>query len=49
MKRSLSLLDTKWKQYIEFLKLYLGMEELFHDSNNNNEVINSQPQIAKVR
>jgi hypothetical protein len=48
MKRSLSLSDTKWKQYIEFLKLYLGMEEWFHDSNNNLEVINTRPQIAKV-
>jgi hypothetical protein len=34
MKRSLRLSDIKWKQYIEFLKLYLGMEEWFHDSNN---------------
>jgi hypothetical protein len=33
MKRSLSLSDTKWKQYIEFLKLYLGTEEWFYDSN----------------
>jgi hypothetical protein len=48
MKRSLCLSDTKQKQYIEFLKLYLGMEEWFHDSNNKNEVINTQPQIAKV-
>jgi hypothetical protein len=24
------------------------MEELFHDSNNKLEVINAQPQIAKV-
>jgi hypothetical protein len=48
MKRSLSLSDTKWEQYIEFLKLYLGMKEWFHDSNNKLEVINTQPQIAKV-
>jgi hypothetical protein len=48
MKRSLSLSDTKWKQYIEFLKPYLGIEEWFHDSNNKLEVINAQPQIAKV-
>jgi hypothetical protein len=48
MKRSLRFSDTKWKQYIEFLKLYLGMEEWFHDSNNKNEVFNAQPQIAKV-
>ncbi len=48
MRRSLRLSDTKWKLYIEFLKLYLGMEEWFHDSKNKNEVINAQPQIAKV-
>jgi hypothetical protein len=48
MKRSLSYSDTKWKQYIEFLKQYLCMEEWFHDSNNKLEVINAQPQIAKV-
>jgi hypothetical protein len=48
MKRSLSFSDTKWKQYIEFLKLYLCMEEWFHDSNNKLEVIIAQPQIAKL-
>ncbi len=34
MKRSLKYSDAKWKQYIEFLKQYLCMEEWFHDSNN---------------
>ena len=48
IKRSLKYSDTKWKQYIEFLKLYLCMEEWFHDSNNKLEVINAQPQIAKL-
>ncbi len=48
MKRSLKYSDAKWKQYIEFLKPYLCMEEWFHDSNNKLEVINSKPQIAKV-
>jgi hypothetical protein len=48
MKRSLKYSDTKWKQYIEFLKQYLSMEEWFRDSNNKVEVINAQPQIAKV-
>jgi hypothetical protein len=48
IKRSLKYSDTKWKQYIKFLKLYLSMEEWFHDSNNKVEVINAQPQIAKV-
>jgi hypothetical protein len=48
MKRSLKYSDAKWKQYIEFLKLYLCIEEWFHDSNDKVEVINAQPQIAKV-
>jgi hypothetical protein len=48
IKRSSKYSDTKWKQYIEFLKLYLCMEEWFHDSNNKLEVINARPQIAKV-
>jgi hypothetical protein len=48
MKRSLKYSDTKWKQHIEFLMLYLCMEEWFCDSNNKLEVINAQPQIAKV-
>jgi hypothetical protein len=48
IKRSLKYSDTKWNQYIEFLKLYLCMEEWFHDSNNKLEVINAQPHIAKV-
>ena len=48
MKRSLKYSDAKWKQYIEFLKQHLCMEEWFHDSNNKLEVINARPQIAKV-
>jgi hypothetical protein len=48
IKRSLKYSGTKWKQYIKFLKLYLCMEEWFHDSNNKLEVINTRPQIAKV-
>jgi hypothetical protein len=40
----LRLSDTKWKHYIEFLKLYLGMKEWFRDLNNKYEVINAQPQ-----
>jgi hypothetical protein len=48
IKRSLKYSDTKWKQYIVFLKLSLSMEEWFRDSNNKLEVINAQPQIAKL-
>ena len=48
MKRSLSYPKPKWKQFIEFLKLYLGMEEWFHDANNKDEVRQARDQIAKV-
>jgi hypothetical protein len=48
MKRSLKYSDAKWKQYIEFLKQYLCMEEWFHNTNNKVEVINAQPLIANV-
>jgi hypothetical protein len=48
MKRSLQYSNARWKQYIQFLKQYLCMEEWFHDSNNKVEVLNARPQIAKV-
>jgi hypothetical protein len=48
MKRSFKYSDAKWKQYIKFLKQYLCMKDWFCDSNNKVEVINAQPQIAKV-
>jgi hypothetical protein len=41
MKRSFKYSDTKWKQYIKFLKQYLCMEKWFHDSNNKVEVMNA--------
>ena len=48
MTRSLSYPKPKWKQFIEFLKLYLGMEEWFHDANDKDEVRQARDQIAKV-
>jgi hypothetical protein len=48
MKRSLSYPKPKWKRFIEFLKLYLGMEEWFHDANDIDEVRQARDQIAKV-
>ncbi len=48
MKRLLQYSDAKWKQYIEFLKQYLCMEEWFHVSNSKVEVANAQKQIAMV-
>jgi hypothetical protein len=48
IKISLKFSDMKLKHYIEFLKLYLCMEECFHDLNNKLELISAQTQIAKV-
>ncbi len=48
LKRCLKLLEHRWKQFIEFLKLYLSMEEWFHDANDKKEVRCAQEEIAKV-
>ena len=48
LKRSLSFSESKWKRFVEFLKLYLSMEEWFHDSNEKEEVRHSREQIANV-
>jgi hypothetical protein len=48
LKRSLSYSESKWKLFVEFLKLYLGMEEWFHDANEKEEVRHSRDQIANV-
>jgi hypothetical protein len=48
MKRSLSYPNPKWKGFIEFLKLYLGMEEWFHNANDKDEGRQARDQIAKV-
>jgi hypothetical protein len=37
-----------WKKFLECLKLYLSMEEWFHDCNRKEEVHNSRDMIAKV-
>ena len=38
----------RWKKFLDFLKLYLSMEEWFHDCNRKEEVANSRNMIAKV-
>ncbi len=38
----------RWKKLLEFLKLYLSMEEWFHDCNRKEKVINSKNMIGKV-
>jgi hypothetical protein len=48
LKNSLQLSDVRWRKFIHFLKSYLAMEELFHDSNDKDKVHNSRDEIAKV-
>jgi hypothetical protein len=40
--------SSKWKKLLEFIKLYLSMEEWFHDCNDKEEVNKARPLIAKV-
>ncbi len=40
--------QSRWKKFLECLKLYLSMEEWFHDCNRKEEVLNSRDMIAKV-
>jgi hypothetical protein len=37
-----------WKKWLKFVKLYLSMEEWFHDSNPKEEVDQSRPLIGNV-
>ena len=39
---------SRWKNFLECIKLYLSMEEWFHDNNRKEEVNNSREMIAKV-
>ena len=48
LQKSLKFSASKWKRWIKFLKLYLSMEEWFHDRNEKEEVILARPLIAKV-
>ena len=48
MQRSMGMSDDTWRKFKAFLKLYIGMEEWFHDSNNKAGVIGARSEIAKV-
>ena len=48
LQDGLRLTEDQWKQFIYFLKMYLGMDEWFHDINDKVEVNNAQPTIATV-
>jgi hypothetical protein len=46
LQDGLRLNDNQWKQFIYLLKMYLAMEEWFHDINDKVEVNNARPTIA---
>jgi len=48
LQKSLSYTGRKWNRLVEFLKLYLSMEEWFHDANKKEEVTIARVSIAKV-
>ena len=48
LMKSLNSSESKWRQFIKFLKMYLAMEEWFHDCNDKEEVKSSRTEISKV-
>jgi hypothetical protein len=48
LKTVLGLSDIQWRKFIHFLKIYLAMEEWFHDSNDKDKVNNSRGEISKL-
>ena len=48
LKTALQYEDRMWKKWLEFIKLYLSMEEWFHDANPKEKVKNANQLIAKV-
>ena len=48
LQNSLNLSDVNWKKFILFLKMYMAMEEWFHDCNDKEEVKKSRGEISKV-
>jgi len=48
LQDSLKHNSSKWKKMLKFIKLYLLMEEWFHDCNDKEEVNQTRPLIAKV-
>ncbi len=48
LQKGLQYSQHKWVKWLKFLKLYLSMEELFHDSNNKVEIDNAKPPIGEL-
>jgi hypothetical protein len=48
LQTALQLSDQRWLKFLHFIKMYLAMEEWFHDCNDKNEVNVSKGEISKV-
>jgi hypothetical protein len=48
LQKVLGFGTTKWNKWLDFLKLYLTIEEWFYDCNEKDEVNNARPLIANV-
>ena len=48
LQTSLKLSERRWNKFLYTLKMYLGMEEWFHDSNDKAQVRNARVTIGKV-
>jgi hypothetical protein len=48
LQTALQLSDQRWLKFLHFIKMYLAMEEWFHDCNDKDEVNVSRGEISKV-
>jgi hypothetical protein len=48
LQSGLRLNDDQWKIFLHFIKMYLGIEEWFHDTIVKQQVINARVTIASV-
>jgi hypothetical protein len=48
LRKGLQYSSNKWIKWLKCLKLYLSMEEWFHDLNDKEEVNNARPLIGEV-
>lgn len=48
LRNGMQLTTHKWKRWIECIKLYLSMEEWFHDANDKREVDSAREMIGEV-
>ncbi len=47
LQNGLGYSNAKWKKWLKFIKLYLSMEEWFHNCYDKEEVNNARPLICK--